>query len=76
MQAGVRDLSDLGAVKGTSMVAWTSSFRFTYSATRNGVQFNGWPDGGATEDQPQVMLEVFDVMKDEMLSVIKDEGEQ
>lgn len=76
MQAGVQNLVDLGTVKGTPVSAWTSSYGLTYSATRFGVQFNGWPDGKATEDQPQVMLEVFDVMKDEALSVIKEEGER
>lgn len=74
MQAGVGDMSGLGSLAGSPMVAWTSSFRFTYSITKLGAFFNGWPDGEATEEQPQLMLEVFDIMRDEALAVVNEES--
>lgn len=76
MQGGYQDLSDLGSIAGSPMVAWTSSFRFTYSVTKFGVMFNGWPDGAATEDQFQLMLEVFDVMRDEALSIVHEASQK
>jgi hypothetical protein len=72
MQGGYSDVSDLGAPGGTPMLLWTSSFRTTYSATRMGMLFNGWPDGKPAEEQPQVLLEVFDIMKDEAMAIMNE----
>ena len=72
MTGGFEAYDDLGAPAGTPMALWVSSFRYTYNATRMGVLFNGWPDGGPTEEQPQVLLEVFDIMRDETIAAMNE----
>lgn len=76
MTGGLEAYDDLEAPAGTPMVLWVSSFRYTYSTTRMGVMFNGWPDGEATEEQPQVLLEVFDIMRDEMIATLNEAGRE
>lgn len=76
MNGGFEDLSDLGAPLGTPMVLWTSSFRLAYSVTRAGVIFNGWPDGQPAEEQPQSMLAVFDVMRDEAITIMNEAAQE
>lgn len=66
------DVSDLGSPGGTPMALWVSSFRLAYSTTRLGVLFNGWPDGQPAEEQPQILLEVFDVMRDAAMEILQE----
>lgn len=75
MQGGFSDVSDLGSPGGTPMVLWTSTYRLAYSTTRLGVLFNGWPDGQPAEEQPQVLLEVFDLMRDETMAILNEAKE-
>lgn len=72
MVGGFSEVTDLGEPGGTPMMLWTSSFRLTYSLTRFGVLFNEWPDGKSAEEQEQVIVEVFDIMKDEALAIINE----
>lgn len=76
MVAGIADVSDLGAPGGTLMILWVSSFRIAYSTTQLGVLFNGWPDGRAAEDQPQLLIEVFDIMRGEAMEIIRQAQEK
>ena len=72
MQGGFADLSDLGAPGGTPMATWVRLFFLTYSVTKIGLLFNGWPNGRPAEDQSQLLLEVFGVMRDEATAVLQE----
>lgn len=76
MQGGYADVSDLGAPGGTPMTVWVKAFRYAYSTNRLGVVFNGWANGQPTEKQPQVMLEVFDIMRDETIAVLNESAQE
>lgn len=76
MQGGFADVSDLGAPGGTPMTLWVGSFRLAYSTSRLGVLFNGWPDGRPAEEQPQVLLDVFDVMRDETVQIMNEAAQE
>ena len=68
MAGGFEDDGD--TICGTPIILWTSSFRIAYSISKLGVLFNGWPDGRSAEDQPQLMIEVFDRMRGEAMDAI------
>lgn len=65
MVGGFADLSDLGECAGVSVSVWVSDFRLCYSITEDALIFNGWPDGESLDAQEAVVVEAFDVMRDQ-----------
>jgi hypothetical protein len=76
MQGGGGELDDLGAPGGTPMAIWVKLFFLTYSVTKIGLLFNAWPDGRAAEDQPQLLLDVFGVMRDEAVQIMNEAAQE
>ena len=50
---------------------WLDMFFHTHSAADN-MRRSEWPDGGSYMDQPNILIELFDIAKSESLDYLNE----
>jgi len=57
---------------GFNCSSWLSLMEETYSFSRQGFQFNAWPDGGPLMEQEQCVVEILKIILGEKIKDIND----
>jgi hypothetical protein len=55
---------------------WIALAEETYSISRGGYQFNGWPDGKSLIEQEQCVVEILKIVLMEILRAAQDVKKQ